>query len=128
MQSSWQFIKHPLHGALDLVVDVTLSGLAVAAWWTGASPAAVALPAIIAVANLSYSAMTTYALGRRHLISFRAHLALDAVAGALLVAGGAALPESDLYRLAMLAMGVGILGAVVLTDPNVDPPAKTAET
>ena len=120
MASSWRFIKHSLHGALDLVVDVALAGLAVAAWWTGAAPAAIALPGLIALANLTYSAVTAYAPGRRQLISFRTHLALDAVAGVALLAGGAALPESDLYRVAMAAMGVGILGAVAFTDPEVE--------
>ena len=120
MASRLRFIKHPLHGALDLVVDASLAGLAVAAWWTGASAAAIVLPGLIALANLTYSAMTRFALGRNHLISFRIHLALDALAGVVLVAGAAVLPESELYRVAMAALGVGILGAVAVTDPEVE--------
>lgn len=80
---------------------------------------AVVLPALIAAVNLAYSSVTRYALGRRHLIGFSTHLALDAVAGIALVIGAAALTEPPLYRGVLLAMGLGILGAVLLTDPDV---------
>jgi hypothetical protein len=117
----WQFIGHRLHGWLDVLVDLTLTVIAGAAWWHDASVTAVVLPGLIAAANLTYSSVTRYALGRRHLIGFSTHLALDAVAGIALVIGAAALTEPLPYRGALLAMGLGILGAVLLTDPEVAP-------
>jgi len=114
-------INHRLHGALDLLVDITLAGIAAAAWWSGASTPAIVLPGVIGITNLIYSAITSYALGRHHLISFPTHLRLDAVAGIALIIGAVVLPEQPVYRGALLMMGVGILGAVALTDPEVSP-------
>ena len=127
MARSFQFIPHTVHGVLDLLVDVSLVGGAGLAWWSGASGTAVVLPGMVGVANLLYSAFTRYALGRSHLISFRTHLVLDAVAGLLLLGGGLALPEALLYRAGMVAMGLGILGAVALTNPEVEDEPATSQ-
>ncbi|MFN3201264.1 MAG: hypothetical protein ACE366_22880 [Bradymonadia bacterium] len=119
MARPWQFITHRVHGVLDMLVDVSLVALAVVAWQQGVSLAAAILPGIIGVANLLYSMLTTYALGRKHLISFPMHLGLDAAAGVVLLAGGALFSEAMLYRVALMVMGGGILGAVALTNPEV---------
>lgn len=114
-----RIIDHRLHGLLDMLVDVSLTGLALVAWYYDLSAAAIALPFVIGLCNLVYSGFTRYALGRQHLISFPTHLVLDAVAGVALIAGAGVLADAVPYRASLFAMGVGILGAVALTNPEV---------
>jgi NAD(P)-dependent dehydrogenase (short-subunit alcohol dehydrogenase family) len=106
-----------LHGALDYLTGTTL----VAASQLPALRGRFAGRALLAAGanHLGYSLVTDYELAPVRKLPYRAHLALDAVGAAGLVAAGATRDEA-LDRLVPIGVGAYELGAVLLSDPQGD--------
>jgi NAD(P)-dependent dehydrogenase (short-subunit alcohol dehydrogenase family) len=69
--------------------------------------------------HLCYSVFTDYELGAVRKLPYRAHLALDALGAAGLIAAGAT-REDAIDRLAPIGVGLYELGTVVMSDPKGD--------
>jgi NAD(P)-dependent dehydrogenase (short-subunit alcohol dehydrogenase family) len=106
-----------LHGALDYLTGTSL----VAASQLPAVRDRFAGRALLAAGagHLGYSLVTDYELAPVRKLPYRAHLAIDALGAAGLVAAGASRDEA-IDRLLPIGVGAYELGAVLLSDPRGD--------
>jgi hypothetical protein len=93
-----------VHGVVDYVVGATLAILPRALGWRGA-PARLLEGA--GIGAIAYSAMTNYELGVVRMLPMKAHLALDALSGGMLIGAAAMLDDEDEDVRATLA-GIGL--------------------
>ena len=93
-----------VHGVVDYVVGATLTVLPRALGWSGA-PARLLEGA--GIGAIAYSAMTNYELGVVKVLPMKAHLALDALSGGMLIGAAVMLDDEDDDVRATLA-GIGL--------------------
>jgi hypothetical protein len=93
-----------VHGVVDYVVGAALTVLPRALGWSGA-PARLLEGA--GVGAIAYSMMTNYELGVVRALPMKAHLALDALSGGMLIGAAAMLSDEDDDVRAILA-GIGL--------------------
>ena len=86
----------------------------------GVEPWAWAVPLVGGLANFTYSLLTNYAHGRVPVMPFRAHLVLDALIGVCLLVATLA-TQVFWYQVVLAALGLGIVVAVALTQPEASP-------
>lgn len=104
------------HGLLDLVTAGTLAAVP---RLLGCGERLTDTLTTAAVGTLGYSLMTNYEFGLVRVLPMRAHLALDAIAGAALCAAPALFPEEDpTTRAALVGLGLSEIGAALLTSPE----------
>src|SRR4051812_45098498 len=111
-----RLISTRTHGVLDYLTAGALIALPRAMGWsrrvTGLLTGAAAL-------HVGYSLVTNYELGLVRLLPMRAHLAMDAVAGAALAAAPLMMDdEPDEVRAALLGIGLFELATTFSTDPD----------
>jgi hypothetical protein len=80
------------HGVIDYVVGAALTVLPRALGWSG-TPACLHEGA--GVGAIAYSAMTNYELGLVKALPMKAHLAMDALSGGMLIGAAAMLDDED---------------------------------
>ncbi|HEU4327916.1 MAG TPA: hypothetical protein VFS21_32570 [Roseiflexaceae bacterium] len=111
------------HGVLDYL---TAGGLLVLPRALGWSDKLTTALSIAALGTVAYSALTRYELGLLKTLPMPAHLALDALSGALFCAAPLLLPDEDAgVRGALLGIGLFELSAALLTEP--EPKSEWAE-
>ena len=113
-----RIITRRVHGVLDYLVGVLLI-LAPTLFDFRIGGAAQWLPVTLGVATIIYSLLTRYELGAIRLLSFRTHLALDAVNGVLLALSPWIFGFSDQVFIPHLLLGLIELGAVMMTRADV---------
>lgn len=113
-----RFIKAPLHGILDYLVDITLILGPFLLEFPDRPSAIIFVPVGIGTANLIYSLLTGYSRGLVALIPFRIHLALDFIVGLVLIAIPIVYSVEGIPALFHFLMGGGIVAAVAVTDPD----------
>jgi len=107
-----------VHGVVDYVVGATLAILPRALGWSGA-PARLLEGA--GAGAIAYSLMTNYELGVVRVLPMKAHLALDALSGGMLIGAAAMLDDEDDDVRATLA-GIGLFEiAAALTSQTTSP-------
>src|SRR5918993_2760717 len=107
-----------VHGVVDYVVGATLAILPRALGWSGA-PARLLEGA--GVGAIAYSLLTNYELGVVRVLPMKAHLALDALSGGMLIGAAAMLDDEDDDVRATLA-GIGLFEiAAALTSQTASP-------
>ena len=107
-----------VHGVVDYVVGATLALLPRALGWRGA-PARLLEGA--GAGAIAYSMMTDYELGVARVLPMKAHLALDALSGGMLIGAAAMLDDEDDDVRATLA-GIGLFEiAAALTTQTTSP-------
>ena len=108
-------INTRVHGVLDYLAVVLLFALPRVLGW---SDRVTLLLTVVAVSMLGASLLTRYELGAFKVLPMRAHLVLDFLAGALLIAAGAFLSgEPDGVRVALGVLGLAEVGTALLTQP-----------
>jgi hypothetical protein len=113
-----------VHGVVDYVVGATLAILPRALGWTGA-PARLLETA--GVGAIGYSMLTNYELGLVRLLPMKAHLALDALSGGMLIGAAAMLDDEDDDVRATLA-GIGLFEiAAALTSETTSSTQMTSD-
>jgi len=113
-----RFISARVHGVLDYLVSASLLLGPFLFGFRESAPAAFWASIAGGAANLVYSLLTAYPGGLRELVSFRLHLGFDALIGVALIVVAFAASLSGLPFVYLLVQGGGILGAVLLTDPE----------
>ena len=117
-----KLISTRTHGVLDYLSVGTLLAVPRALGW---GPRVTNLLTGAAVGTLAYSLLTRYELGLVKVLPMPAHLALDAIQGALTCAAPALLPDEDgSVAVALVGLGVFELGAALTTKTR--PPASAA--
>src|SRR5215813_639393 len=81
-----RFISPRVHGVLDYTVATVLIGAPLVLNFAASSVAAAILSIAAGIGLTAYSLFTNYSAGLRHLIPWRVHLMLDAVAAVALLA------------------------------------------
>jgi hypothetical protein len=107
-----------VHGVVDYVVGATLALLPRALGWSGA-PARLLEGA--GAGAIAYSMLTNYELGVVRVLPMKAHLALDALSGGMLIGAAAMLDDEEDDVRATLA-GIGLFEiAAALTSQTTSP-------
>lgn len=75
------------------------------------------VPVILGASTILYSLLTDYEMGAAKIISMRAHLAIDFLAGAFLAASPWIFGFNEYVYLPHLIVGIVEMGAVAMTDP-----------
>src|SRR5918993_4750179 len=102
-----------VHGVVDYVVGATLAILPRALGWSGA-PARLLEGA--GVGAIGYSLLTNYELGVVKVLSMKAHLALDALSGGMLIGAAAMLEDEDEdVRATLVGIGLFEIAAALTT-------------
>ncbi len=102
-----------IHGVVDYVVGATLTILPRALGWRGA-PARLLEGA--GAGAIAYSMMTNYELGLVKALPMKAHLALDALSGGMLIGAAAMLDdEDDDVRATLIGIGLFEIAAALTT-------------
>jgi SPW repeat len=107
-------ISSKTHGVLDYLVGIIL----IAAPWIfgfASGGAETWVPVVLGAGTLLYSLMTNYELGAIRMISFPAHLAIDAIAGIFLAASPWLFNFNDQVYLPHLVLGIMELLVVMLS-------------
>jgi short-subunit dehydrogenase len=104
-----------LHGVLDFATGTSLIAASQLPPLRGRFAGRAVLAA--GAGHLAYSAATDYELGLVRKLPYRAHLAVDAVAAAGLIAAGATRDQA-LDQLVPIAVGAYELGAGLMSDPD----------
>lgn len=81
-----RFIPSSVHGLLDYVWGITMLSAPNLLGFSQDAPTAALLARLFGSSAIAYSLLTRYELGVLRLISYRAHLLLDRLGGAALVA------------------------------------------
>ena len=110
-----KFISPSVHGLLDYLVDITLIVIPFLMEFDQQAHAALVIPLVIGLSNLSYSLLTVYNRSVVNLIPFRFHLLLDYMAGITLLITPFLVPVSGFTAYFFFIMGVGIFVATLLT-------------
>ena len=77
--------------------------------------AATTLPIVLGAGTIVYSLLTNYELGAKRLLSMKAHLGIDLVAGLLLIAAPWIFGFADVVFWPFVILGVFEVGAAVFT-------------
>lgn len=109
-----RFIPSRVHGILDYLVGVLLIAAPKIFGFEGTGIAS-QLPTILGVATIFYSLLTRYELGLLKVLPFRVHLAIDALAGALLAASPWLFGFADVVWVPHLAAGLLEIAVVMMT-------------
>jgi hypothetical protein len=109
-----RLIPSRVHGVLDYGVALLLIA-APALFGFEDTGAASQVPITLGVLTVLYSLLTRYELGLLSVLPFRAHLALDAVAGLLLAVSPWLFRFADRVWVPHLVFGLLELGAVIMT-------------
>jgi hypothetical protein len=102
-----------VHGVVDYVVGATLTILPRALGWRGAPARLLESAGLGAIA---YSAMTNYELGVVKMLPMKAHLALDALSGGMLIGAAVMLDDEDEdVRVTLAGIGLFEITAALTT-------------
>ena len=123
-----RFISPRIHGILDYTVAAALIGVPLVLGFSATSVAAATISIASGIGLVLYSLLTDYSAGIRNLISWKAHLTLDAVAAvALLVApflfGFGGVPQAFFSTVA-----IAVLVVVATTQLDTDSSSVGAQT
>lgn len=110
-----RFINPKLHAVLDYAVAAALIAVPLIAGFSAESAAATWISVAAGVGLLGYSLVTGYSAGARKLISFRAHLVLDAAAAVALLVVPLAVGFHGVPRLFYWAVGAAVIVVVFAT-------------
>ena len=115
-----RFINPRLHGFLDYPVAGALICVPVLLGFAAYSMPAAVISVAAGIGLVVYSLLTDYSAGIRSLISWRMHLALDAIAAVALVAAPFLLEFGGFARGFYLTIGIAVLGVVATTQLETD--------
>lgn len=105
-----------IHGVIDYVAAITLILLP---WVMPWSFAVATLLSIVGASVLVYSLLTRYELGLMKVLPMKAHLALDALGGVVLLIAAFILPVTgNGEQVALIIFGLFEIGAALITDPH----------
>lgn len=114
-------ISTKTHGVIDYLMGVLLILLPFIFDFPGG--AATWLPIILGAGTIVYSLITNYELGVANILSMKAHLGIDLVAGLLLIAAPWLFGFADEVFWPFVILGVLEVGASLMTEKT----PKTAE-
>lgn len=101
------------HGYIDYLMGILLIILPFILDFPDGS--ATTLPIVLGAGTIVYSLLTNYELGAKRLLSMKAHLGIDLVAGLLLIAAPWIFGFADVVFWPFVILGVLEVGAAVLT-------------
>ncbi len=121
-----RFISPRLHGVLDYAVAGALISIPLLLDFAASSLAAAVISVAAGIGLTAYSLLTDYSAGIRNLIPWRAHLTLDAVAAAALLAAPFVLGFGGVARGFYATVAIAVLAVVATTQLNTDVRDETA--
>lgn len=112
-----RFINTRIHGMIDYMMGILLI---ISPWLFGFANGGAAqwVPIILGLGALLYSIMTDYELGLLKVISVKAHLMIDLVAGIFLAASPWIFGFADEVYLPHLILGIAEIGASLMTEQH----------
>lgn len=110
------------HAVIDYITGAML--VAIPLFYLDEGGAAVWVPLIIGIVVLMQSLMTNYELSAANLIPMKAHLGMDAVAGALLAASPWLFDFSERVWIPHLVVGIAEIGLALMTRLHRDVPIR----
>lgn len=121
-----RFINTRVHGMMDYLMGVLLI---ISPWLFGFANGGAAqwVPIILGLGALLYSLMTDYELGLLKIISMKAHLMIDLVAGIFLAASPWLFGFADEVYLPHLILGIAEIGASVMTEQHPSHPETSVK-
>lgn len=116
-----RFIDTKIHGMMDYLMGILLI---VSPWLFGFHDGGAAqwVPIILGLGALLYSLMTDYELGLLKVISMKAHLTIDLIAGLFLAASPWIFGFADQVYLPHLILGILEMGASLMTKQHPSTP------
>ncbi|MEM8770202.1 MAG: hypothetical protein AAGD92_01010 [Pseudomonadota bacterium] len=112
-----RFIPASVHGFLDYAVGLTLI---IAPFALGFKGMEIVLSVAGGAGLIVYSLITDYSVSARRLLPFSVHLAIDFIAALVLIAAPFIFNFGGVAQAFYVVMGVSVIGAVLLTNPNVE--------
>lgn len=109
-----RFLSTRVHGFMDYLMGVVL----IAAPWVfgfAEGGAETWVPVVLGIGAILYSMLTDYELGAVPLISMKAHLGLDALAGVLLIASPWLFGFAESIWIPHVVLGALEVGAALMT-------------
>lgn len=112
-----RFINTRIHGMLDYLMGILLI---ISPWLFDFANGGAAqwVPIILGLGALLYSIMTDYELGLLKIISMKAHLMIDLIAGIFLAASPWIFGFADEVYLPHLILGLAEIGASLMTEQH----------
>lgn len=112
-----RFINTRIHGMIDYMMGILLI---ISPWLFGFANGGAAqwVPIILGLGALMYSLMTDYELGLLKIISVKAHLMIDLIAGIFLAASPWIFGFADEVYLPHLILGIAEIGASLMTEQH----------
>lgn len=112
-----RFINTRIHGMIDYMMGILLI---ISPWLFDFANGGAAqwVPIILGLGALLYSIMTDYELGLIKVISVKAHLMIDLVAGIFLAASPWIFGFADEVYLPHLILGIAEIGASLMTEQH----------
>lgn len=110
-----RFITPRVHGTLDYTVAATLIGVPLLMNFAASSVAAAGISIAAGIGLVVYSLLTDYSAGIRNLISWRAHLTLDAIAAVALLVAPFAIGFDGFARAFYATVAIAVLLVVATT-------------
>lgn len=115
-----RFISPRIHGFLDYAVAGALITAPLLLDFAATSVAAAAMSIAAGIGLVVYSLLTDYSAGVRNLISWKAHLTLDAVAAVAMLAAPFVFGFEGIARGFYLSVAIAVLAVVATTQLQTD--------
>lgn len=115
-----RILSPKIHGVLDYVAATVLVAGPFLLGIHKADTMATMLSVLLGAGLFGYSMITDYAYSLAGAVSFRIHLVFDTVAGLGAIAAPYIFGFADIAKWYYIAMGVGVLIVVMLTDVKVN--------
>lgn len=115
-----KFISSTFHGYIDYTTALVLIIAPFLIFPAGAPEIAKYLSVAAGVGLIIYSLITDYSVSARKAISFKLHLILDFIAGAVFVAAPFVLGLTGITKTYFLIMGLAVIIVVLTTNNDID--------
>ena len=120
-----RFISQRIHGILDYSVAAALIGAPFLFDFAASSMPAAVISIASGIGLVVYSLLTGYSAGLRDLISWRAHLTLDAVAALALLVAPFAFGFGGIARVFYVGVALAVLVVVATSELEADDATAT---